>query len=125
MIKGSTGKGIFHAALSALAIAEMFTASTKKHIAMLGACAGYHVHAAVYHFFLEDEQERKENLRNSMRPETEKAFNDSLYKNFDLIRSLSDDDAKDYNEEGSGAFKYTDFSKVKKKAKPKHGRKKK
>lgn len=46
-------KGIVHVALALLAVAEVFTACTKTRKLLLGSAAGWHSHAAIYHFFYE------------------------------------------------------------------------
>lgn len=51
-------KGWFHAALSVAAIAELLSSKSKVRRALLGGCAGYHLHAAMYHFFLEPNEDK-------------------------------------------------------------------
>jgi predicted kinase len=50
----TTFKGLFHVVLSLLSVVEATTTQRRDRKLLLGACAGYHAHAAVYHFFLED-----------------------------------------------------------------------
>jgi hypothetical protein len=97
MLKGTTGKGIFHAALAALSIAEMFTASTKKRAALLGACAGYHVYATLYHFYLEETPDTREAI-----PWDD--FKKELLVKEDIVTRFGQDDELDHNDERCTAW---------------------
>jgi hypothetical protein len=52
-------KGWFHAALMVASVAEMFVSCTKTRKTLLGLCAGYHLHASIYHFVHEKEEPKK------------------------------------------------------------------
>lgn len=47
---GEVGKGLFHAILTVLTIAEMPTAKSKLRQLFLGACAGWHLACTVQHY---------------------------------------------------------------------------
>lgn len=46
-------KGLIHAVLAGLAVLELASADTKTRKFFLGTAAGWHCHAAFYHFVLE------------------------------------------------------------------------
>jgi hypothetical protein len=54
-----TFKGIFHGALAVLAAIEAYDSRRKERAILLGAAAGYHLQAAIYHFVLEEKENAK------------------------------------------------------------------
>ena len=50
-------KGLVHLGLALTAVAELTTATSRTRKILLGSMAGFHAHAVLYHFFLEDDNE--------------------------------------------------------------------
>jgi hypothetical protein len=55
-MKATTLKGLIHAALALGAVVEAMTTNSKFRRVLSGAAAGYHAHAALYHFMFEKEE---------------------------------------------------------------------
>lgn len=49
-------KGLVHLGLTLTAVAELTTATSRTRKILLGSMAGFHTHAVLYHFFLEDDK---------------------------------------------------------------------
>lgn len=57
---GDRNKGLFHALLAAVSIAELITSKSKTRSLLLGACTGWHVYATYAHFRDERKQYEKQ-----------------------------------------------------------------
>jgi hypothetical protein len=53
-------KSIVHGALAALAVAEAFNCKSKTRKMLIGACAGWHLHATIFHAIYEKELDIEE-----------------------------------------------------------------
>jgi hypothetical protein len=56
-MKCSTFKGLYHGALTVAALCEARTSRTKTRSLLLGGCAGWHLWATFYHFFIEEKEQ--------------------------------------------------------------------
>jgi hypothetical protein len=48
-------KGLIHLGLTLTAIGELFTATSRTRKILLSSMAGFHAHAALYHFYFEQD----------------------------------------------------------------------
>jgi uncharacterized membrane protein YhhN len=53
-----TSKGLAHLALALTAVGELFTATSRTRKILLGSMAGFHLHAVLYHFAYEKENQQ-------------------------------------------------------------------
>ncbi len=61
MRKFITVKGLVHLGLALTAVGELFTATSRTRKILLGAMAGFHAHATLYHFVYEKDDKDKSN----------------------------------------------------------------
>jgi len=64
-MRPSTLKGLIHAGLALVAVGELYTATSRTRKVLLGAMAGFHAHATLYHFVYERGEEHEQTSRSN------------------------------------------------------------